>query len=108
MSKKTEAQRLADQLEAAYKNVLVGLSPSAAAELRRLDEENAAAHRVGIQQERELMRLEAANAELLEAVEALIKYDDRGANSSLELLMFLYEDAIKKARTAIAKHGSKQ
>ena len=37
MKEQTEAQRLADQLNAAYPNIHTGLSPAAATELRRLD-----------------------------------------------------------------------
>jgi hypothetical protein len=41
MKEQTEAARLADQLNAAYPDIHTGLSPAAAAELRRLDAENA-------------------------------------------------------------------
>lgn len=87
MSKQPEALRLAECLEA-YEAV----EYDAAAELRRLHEENAAAHAVGIRQERALMRLEAANAELLEALQKLEEKPD-------------YTTSWLVARAAIAKHG---
>ena len=40
MNTQTNAQRLAEALDAAYPHIHVGLAPSAAAELRRLEYEN--------------------------------------------------------------------
>jgi len=71
MSDQPEALRLAELLE--FGVMLGDDREQAAAELRRLHNENQAAHAVGIQQEREMMVLEAEVERLRAALEKLAR-----------------------------------
>lgn len=104
MKQQPEALRLADALEddlTGYDGLSIpgfcqNIANEAAAELRRLHAENEAAHCVGIQQERDLMAVEAQRDELLEALQMYLV-------DASEPECAIWRHIQQKARAAIAK-----
>jgi hypothetical protein len=82
-----------------------GIDEQAATELRRLHAENEAAHRVGILQEKELMRLEAENEALREALEETLLFCETFSNRWDGQTGAHPFEMVSRARAALARAG---
>ena len=100
VDKQPEALRLAGELSRAWQPT----AQQAAAELRRLHAENEAAHCVGIQQERDLMAVEAQRDALLTALKTIVRWDshtqefavDYGSRGVRDFYRQIAQEAIDK------------
>ena len=104
--KQPEALRLADLLDEKWHRWRDDPTDElkAAAELRRLHAENEAARCVGIQQERDLMAVEAQRDALLTALKTIVRWDshtqefavDYGSTGVRDLYRQIAQEAIDK------------
>jgi hypothetical protein len=107
MTDQPKALRLADaldELDGLFS--FPGACGEAAAELRRLHNENQAAHAAGIQQEREMMVLEAEVERLREALEDLVTLCNTDFVLAADPVVIAAEAALERlyrARTALAR-----
>lgn len=113
VDKQPEALWLADVLESFRSSSHrtsdgVPMHLAIAAELRRLHAENEAAHCVGIQQERDLMAVEAQRDALLTALKTIVRWDshtqefavDYGSRGVRDFYRQIAQEAIAKAEGA--------